>query len=184
MASFEEQKTIQVVELHMMDKRKYFPLALASGICIRSMLYPFSLIKTRIQVQKHKAQYRGTFDAFMKIRRAEGFRGLYKGFWVSNLLVVPQMAYISTYEGMRMFLSNNTALTNNKIRSFISGGCASMAGQTFIVPIDIVSQHLMMLGGKGKKAAAGQMPHVTRPLEIPEEALRTGVGRTKVSEYH
>ena len=139
MSTFEDTKTIQVIELHMMDKRKYFPLALVSGVAVRGFLYPVMLIKTRIQIQKQKAHYCGTFDAFRKISRAEGFRGLYKGFWVSNMLVVPQMAYITTYENTRVFLKDRTSIQNNKIRSFMAGGTASMVGQTFVVPIDIVT---------------------------------------------
>lgn len=80
--SFEVEQ-IQVIELKMMDKRKYYPLTLASGITIRSMLYPFMLIKTRLQIQKGHTVYRGTFDAFLKISVNEGRAGLYRGFWVS-----------------------------------------------------------------------------------------------------
>ena len=61
MSTFEDTKTIQVIELHMMDKRKYFPLALVSGVAVRGFLYPVMLIKTRIQIQKQKAHYYGTF---------------------------------------------------------------------------------------------------------------------------
>ena len=31
----------------MMDKRKYFPLAIVSGVAVRGLLYPVMLIKTR-----------------------------------------------------------------------------------------------------------------------------------------
>ena len=190
MSTFEDNKTIQVIELYMMDKRKYFPLAIMSGVAVRGILYPVMLIKTRIQIQKHKSHYRGTFDAFRKISHAEGFRGLYKGFWVSNLLVVPQMAYITTYESTREFLKNKTSVQNNKTRSFISGGCASMVSQTFLVPIDIVTQHLMMITKSKEKPGAPPKPekpslHKTtkpptfEPLNIPKEALNSNFGRTK-----
>lgn len=74
---------IKVIEFKMLDMRKFFPLTLASGIVIRSLLYPFMLIKTRLQVQKGNTFYRGTFDAFLKIVVNEGRSGLYRGFWVS-----------------------------------------------------------------------------------------------------
>ena len=190
MSTFEDTKAIQVIELHMMDKRKYFPLALVSGVAVRGFLYPVMLIKTRIQIQKQKAHYRGTFDAFHKISRAEGFRGLYKGFWVSNTLVVPQMAYITTYENTRVFLKDRTSIQNNKIRSFMAGGAASMVGQTFVVPIDIVTQHLMMITKSKQKPGAPPKstdtslhkvakPQAYEPLNIPKEALDSNFGRTK-----
>ena len=78
-----EVEEIEVIELHMMDKRKYFPLTLCSGLTIRSLLYPFMLIKTRLQIQRGNTVYKGTFDALFKIRKNEGMSGLYRGFWVS-----------------------------------------------------------------------------------------------------
>ena len=79
---------IQVIELKMMDKRKYYPLTLVSGLTIRSMLYPFMLIKTRLQIQRSKTVYKGTFDALLKIGKTEGTSGLYRGFWVSLITSV------------------------------------------------------------------------------------------------
>lgn len=177
MAASYELDNIQVIELHMMNKKKYYPLTLISGFTIRSTLYPFSLIKTRIQVQKKKALYTGTFDAFSKISRSEGFRGLYKGFWVSNMLIVSQMTYITTYENVRRYLADHTQLTNNKVRSFIAGGCASISAQTFVVPIDIISQHLMMLG----RGSSSQEPKTAAldPLKISRDKLKTRLGATK-----
>lgn len=76
---------IQVIEMKMLDRRKYYPLTLVSGLAVRSLVYPFMLIKTRLQIQKGNTVYRGTFDAFWKISVTEGRAGLYRGFWVSCL---------------------------------------------------------------------------------------------------
>lgn len=37
---------------------------------------------------------------------------------------------------------------DSKIRALVAGGLASVVGQTIIVPFDVVSQHLMMLGSQ------------------------------------
>jgi solute carrier family 25 protein 44 len=39
-------------------------------------------------------------------------------------------------------------VTDSRIRALVAGGCASLVGQTIIVPIDVISQHLMMMGQK------------------------------------
>jgi hypothetical protein len=36
-----------------------------------------------LQVQHKNALYKGTFDAFHKILKYEGVKGLYRGFWIS-----------------------------------------------------------------------------------------------------
>lgn len=56
--------------------------------------------------------------------------------------------YISTYEGVRHILNRRNI--NSNIRAFIAGAAASLVGQTIIVPFDVLSQHLMMMG-IGKK---------------------------------
>ncbi|CAG5125009.1 unnamed protein product, partial [Candidula unifasciata] len=159
---------IQVIELKMMDKRKYYPLTLASGLTIRSLLYPFMLIKTRLQIQKGRTVYKGTFDAFMKIAINEGRSGLYRGFWVSCLQLFPSMAYISAYEGTRHYLAEHMGIQDNRVRSFIGGGFASTIGQTLAVPIDIVTQHLMLMGrGSSAKGLSLFLLTSVVPVYVP-----------------
>ena len=164
MASTYDVEDIHIIELDKLNKYKYFPLVTTSGVIVRGLLYPFSLIKTRLQVQKKQgAIYKGTFDAFIKIRRTEGTRGLYKGFWFSNLFTFSQISYIGTFEYIRHMLARKTSIKNDNLRAFIAGGCASLVGQTFLVPIDIISQHLQMRGMN------------TAPLHIPQSSVHSPV---------
>lgn len=41
-------------------------------------------------------------------------------------------------------------------RSFIAGACASAVGQTMVVPIDVISQHLMVLRGSERSQTSGE----------------------------
>lgn len=83
-------------------------------------------------------------DAWSKIYRYEGASGLYRGFWVSTFQIVSGVFYISTYEGVRHTLTRYDADT--RVKSLVAGGCASLVGQTIVVPFDVLSQHLMVLG--------------------------------------
>lgn len=132
---------LTVVELHMMDMKIFFPLCTMSSFSIRTLLYPLHLIKTRMQIQRHYSLYSNLPEAFRKISKAEGIKGLYRGFWISNLTIFSQLYYIGAYETARNYLSKTT---NPKLRSFIAGGIASVVGQTTVLPIDIVSQHLQV----------------------------------------
>ncbi|KAK7497826.1 hypothetical protein BaRGS_00010960 [Batillaria attramentaria] len=172
-----EMEEIQVIELRMMDKRKYYPLTLASGLCIRSLLYPFALIKTRLQIQRGHNLYKGTFDAFMKISGREGVSGLYRGFWVSCLQLFPSMAYITTYEWTRHHLTEAAVITDSKLLSFASGGVASVIGQTLAVPLDIVTQHLMLMGRRTEGGESVQRKLATiQTLHVSEEARHSRFG--------
>lgn len=57
--------------------------------------------------------------------------------------------YISTYEGVRHILTQKNV--DSRIKALVAGGLASMVGQTIIVPFDVLSQHLMMMGAPASK---------------------------------
>uniref|UniRef100_A0A672JF62 Solute carrier family 25 member 44 n=1 Tax=Salarias fasciatus TaxID=181472 RepID=A0A672JF62_SALFA len=61
------------------------------------------------------------------------------------------LAYITTYELVRKYVSQYSE--DNTIKSLVAGGSASLVAQSITVPIDVVSQQLMM---------QGQGQHLTR----------------------
>lgn len=87
-------------------------------------------------------------DACRKIYKLEGVSGLYRGFWISSIQIVSGVFYVSTYEGVRHLLRQDTPLgrVDSKVKALIAGGAASLVGQTIVVPFDVLSQHLMVLG--------------------------------------
>lgn len=148
---------IKTIEWDMMDKRKFFPLSMLSSFSVRACFYPLTLIKTQLQVQFKNDVYSGMLDAGYKIYKSEGVRGLYKGFWISSFQICSGVFYISTYEGVRHLLTQYGA--GDRTKALIGGGCASMVGQTIIVPFDVVSQHAMVLGmGNSKQMCAEVNP--------------------------
>lgn len=84
-------------------------------------------------------------DAYAKIYKYEGFSGLYRGFWISSVQIISGVFYISTYEGVRHVLTQHN-VNNSRVKALIAGGAASLVGQTIVVPFDVISQHLMMMG--------------------------------------
>jgi len=160
---------LTVIEWEMLDKKKFFPLSMMSSFTVRCFLYPLTLIRTRLQVQNQNAQYKGTFDAYKQISRTEGFRGLYRGFWISCFQVVSGVCYVSTYEGVRHLLDIN-GINNARLKALAGGSCASLVGQTVIVPFDVISQHMMVLGLDPR---AGKSDLSANPLAVNTE------GRTR-----
>ena len=84
---------IRTVEWEMLDKKKFFPMSMMSSFTVRCFLYPLTLIRTRLQVQRGRDVYAGTYDAGHKILQNEGLRGLYRGFFVSAFQIVSGVAY-------------------------------------------------------------------------------------------
>ncbi|KAG5270653.1 hypothetical protein AALO_G00195050 [Alosa alosa] len=147
----QQKRNIQIIEWEDLDKRKFYSFGVFMTMTIRATVYPATLIRTRLQVQKGKSLYNGTLDAFVKILRAEGVRGLYRGFMVNTFTLISGQAYITTYELVRKYVS--TYSSNNTVKSLVAGGSASLVAQSITVPIDVISQQLMM---------QGQGEHLTR----------------------
>jgi solute carrier family 25 protein 44 len=161
---------IKTVEWEMLDKSKFFPMSMVSSFTVRCFLYPLTLVRTRLQVQRGNEVYKGTYDAGRKILQHEGVRGLYRGFFVSAFQVVSGVCYVSTYEGVRHILDKN-GVTDNKAKAFLGGGCASVVGQTIIVPFDVISQHLMLLGqlSAGKGSVNAELKASLNPFNVKLE---------------
>nr|XP_061780913.1 solute carrier family 25 member 44-like isoform X1 [Nerophis lumbriciformis] len=158
----QQKGAIRIIEWEDLDKRKFYSLGVLMTLTTRATVYPASLIRTRLQVQKGKTLYSGTADAFCKILRSEGVRGLYRGFMVNTFTLLSGQAYITTYELARKYVSQYSA--SNTLKSVVAGGAASLVAQTITVPIDVVSQHLMM---------QGQSEHMTRFRAKPKMMLTT-----------
>uniref|UniRef100_G1M753 Solute carrier family 25 member 44 n=1 Tax=Ailuropoda melanoleuca TaxID=9646 RepID=G1M753_AILME len=137
----EDKRNIQIIEWEHLDKKKFYVFGVAMTMVIRVSVYPFTLIRTRLQVQKGKSLYQGTFDAFVKILRAEGVTGLYRGFLVNTFTLISGQCYVTTYELTRKFVADYSQ--SNTVKSLVAGGSASLVAQSITVPIDVVSQHLM-----------------------------------------
>lgn len=83
---FYDASQVQLIEWDMLDKRKYVPMNILSTAAVRALLYPLTVVKTRIQVRQRSA-YRGTTQALWQIFKHEGVRGLYSGYLISTFQV-------------------------------------------------------------------------------------------------
>lgn len=168
--TMEDKRNIQIIEWEHLDKKKFYVLGVAMTMMIRVSVYPFTLIRTRLQVQKGKSLYQGTFDAFVKILRADGVTGLYRGFLVNTFTLISGQCYVTTYELTRKFVADYSQ--SNTVKSLVAGGSASLVAQSITVPIDVVSQHLMMQR-KGEKTSRFQV------RGCPEGQRVVAFGQTK-----
>ncbi|XP_072321191.1 solute carrier family 25 member 44b [Eucyclogobius newberryi] len=143
----QQKRNIQIIEWEDLDKRKFYSFGVFMTMSIRATVYPATLIRTRLQVQRGRSLYNGTLDALVKIVRNEGVRGLYRGFMVNTFTLISGQAYITTYELVRKYVSLYSE--DNTLKSLVAGGSASLVAQSITVPIDVVSQQLMMQGQGG-----------------------------------
>uniref|UniRef100_W5NMC4 Solute carrier family 25 member 44 n=1 Tax=Lepisosteus oculatus TaxID=7918 RepID=W5NMC4_LEPOC len=151
--SLSSEGGVPIIEWQHLDKRRFYALGVAMALLVRAAVYPLALIRTRLQVQRGSALYAGTADAFVKIVRREGPGGLYRGFLPNSLTLLAGQGYVTAYELTRQLAGRHTG--SNALKSLLAGAAASLVSQTLTVPIDVVSQHLMMQGQGPAAGGAG-----------------------------
>ena len=164
MSESNEPNLTHDIEWSMLDKSRYVPLSLLSTFTVRSLLYPFTLVRTRLQVQVQSSIYNGTWHALTSTVRYEGFRSLYKGFLVYNCQLLPGLIYITTFEATRA--QANVLTKNEYLRAGVGGTIASLLSQILACPIDVISQHMQLVG-------------LTSPSKKPDEAPESKTSTTK-----
>merc|ERR1719481_2352023 len=75
---------------------------------------------------------------------------------------------------------------DNKIKALVGGSCASVVGQTVIVPFDVISQHLMVLGlpqrAQPSKASPRGAPPVSQaPNNSPLTISTQGRSKSQIT---
>ncbi|KAI6183195.1 hypothetical protein M3Y97_00462700 [Aphelenchoides bicaudatus] len=154
-----ERNQLHIVQWNHLDLYKFYPLALATSWSVRCLLYPFSVVKSRLQLQKQSNVYRGSFHAFSSILRHEGPGALYRGFWITLPQLSASFIYSSVYEKLRNVLAVNTGIESDQLVSALAGGSASLCTQFIFVPTDVISQYMMihnqssLFTGSAKNAA-------------------------------
>nr|GMC97197.1 solute carrier family 25 member 44 [Ipomoea batatas] len=145
-----------------LDKTKFYLVGagIFSGLTVA--LYPISVVKTRLQVADHYAAEKNAFSVFRGILRADGIPGLYRGFATVVTGTIPvriiyltalettKVAALKMVEPFKLSEPAQAAIANGA-----GGLVASLCSQSVFVPVDVVSQRLMVQGYSGHANYSG-----------------------------
>jgi len=144
------------INWNSLDKKSFYFYNAIFFFMTRTIQHPTMLIKTRLQAQqivtkkspnvKADLVYKGMIDAFSKIFKREGPTGLYKGFLTNTIGILPsQFVYMTTYEFARAHIPQHDP--SSSFSYFAAGGIASLCSSTLTIPLDVISQRLMVQDG-------------------------------------
>lgn len=142
--------SLQDINWEHLDFKKFVAYGSVLLLGVRTLVYPSSLAKTRLQVQKTGVVYTSLFDVFYKVAKNEGIRGLYKGFGTTIFGVMPaQIIYLSSYEYVKQSVAKHEPqewTPEMKVfgQNIIAGFMASVFSQVVVVPIDVIVQKQMI----------------------------------------
>ncbi|GMT08092.1 hypothetical protein PENTCL1PPCAC_30266 [Pristionchus entomophagus] len=155
----DRQQKLHIIEWEHLDLWKFYPMAIASSWSIRCFLYPMSVVKSRLQLQRQNNMYKGMRHAFVDIVKKEGVGALYRGFWMTLPQLSASFLYSSVYESSRDMFQNKMGIKSSAMVSALAGLFSCSAAQFVFVPTDIIAQHMMVYkqhaafsGGKRNQA--------------------------------
>lgn len=139
-----------------LDKNKLFVVGAGLFTGVTVALYPVSVIKTRLQVSSKDSVEKNAFSVIRGILRTDGIPGLYRGFGTVITGAVPariifltalETTKAATFKLVEPFKLSEPAQA--AVANGLAGMTASLCSQAVFVPIDVVSQRLMVQGYSG-----------------------------------
>ena len=151
------------VTWEQLDKRRFLQNGLVLFTSVTTALYPLTVIKTRQQADRLPPDG-GMLSAVRKLARAEGLRGLYRGYSTVVVGTLPiRGLYLSVLEvtKARCRAWEAPAALPEALRTgaadFVAGATASCVTQCLVIPVDVISQRLMV---QGSVQVGGSQPDV------------------------
>lgn len=150
----ESTSTMDVeVQWNQINKTKYFVFSSMFVIGIDSVSFPLELLRIRQQYDTSLANSR-IWPLTRNIISTEGYGGLFRGFWFSNLSTWPgQMLYFGSYE---VFKDRLTSIASENFTGsaatqvvdvgvpLVAGFFADVASLLVLCPGEVVSQRIMV----------------------------------------
>lgn len=155
-----------------LDKTKFYVVGAGIFTGLTVALYPISVVKTRLQVASRDALERDAFSVIKGILRTDGIPGLYRGFGTVITGAIPariifltalettKVAAFKMVEPFKLSEPSQAAIANG-----VAGMSASLCSQAVFVPIDVVSQKLMVQGYSGHATYKGGLDVVRQVMK-------------------
>ncbi|KAF9591556.1 hypothetical protein IFM89_004610 [Coptis chinensis] len=139
-----------------LDKTKFYVVGAGLFTGVTVALYPISVVKTRLQVATKDSVEKNAFSVIRGLLRSEGIPGLYRGFGTVITGAVPaRIIFLTALETTKVATFNMiepfsfSEPTKAALANGLAGMTSSLFSQAVFVPIDVVSQKLMVQGYSG-----------------------------------
>ncbi|XP_077211274.1 uncharacterized protein LOC143846666 [Tasmannia lanceolata] len=139
-----------------LDKTRYYVVGAGLFTGVTVALYPISVIKTRLQVASKDVVEKNALSVIKGILRTDDIPGLYRGFGTVITGAIPariifltslETTKVAAFKMIEQF--NFSEPTQAAIANGIAGMTSSLLSQAVFVPLDVVSQKLMVQGYSG-----------------------------------
>jgi solute carrier family 25 carnitine/acylcarnitine transporter 20/29 len=111
------------------------------GVTTSFITSPTELLKTKLQIQDATSiLYKGNWECLKQIFRMEGYRGVFKGFWITAVReFLGYGSWFATYEGLKQVWGDRD------LALIMAGGSAGVISWFAIYPIDTVKSRMQAM---------------------------------------
>lgn len=124
-----------------------------SGICTSTLTYPLDLVRTFLSIQtaENKTEVMGAkpgmVSGMINIVKSNGFFGLYKGWLMSMIGVVPYLALqLSVFDWTATHFMPDKKSKWFDVANLLIGGWAGFVGAGLTYPADVVRRKMQLSG--------------------------------------
>ncbi|XP_016182372.1 solute carrier family 25 member 44-like [Arachis ipaensis] len=154
-----------------LDKTKFYVVGAGLFTGVTVALYPVSVVKTRMQVASRDTVERNAFSVVKGLLKIDCILGLYKGFGTVITGTIPaRIIFLTTLETTKVAAFKMlepltlSETTQAAIANGVAGMTSSLLSQAVFVPIDVISQKLMVQGYSGHTRYSGGLDVVRKVL--------------------
>lgn len=165
-----------------------------SGTCATFFTNPFSMVKTRLQLQGKEVNsntrlYSGVFDAFRRIVREEGFLTLYRGIGPSLVLVSNGALQFMSYEELKRLTITHLIPSHEEkelhaAHFLCMGALAKVFSATVTYPMAVTRARLYqrkpddLIKTQDGKATAPAAANVSKQVDRKYDGMRDAISKT------
>ncbi|XP_033628669.1 mitochondrial glutamate carrier 1-like isoform X1 [Asterias rubens] len=142
-----------------------------AGVAGVTCIFPIDLVKTRLQNQQvsdGRRMYNNLFDCFIKTAKADGIRGLYKGFGVNVTLISPEKAIKLVGNDFFRYHLRKDGAHLGLHREMLAGGGAGLCQVIITTPMEMLKIQLQDAGRRisvqKKKVPAVAVPDLASKI--------------------
>ncbi|KAF5791919.1 putative mitochondrial carrier protein [Helianthus annuus] len=155
-----------------LDKTKFYVVGAGIFSALTVGLYPISVVKTRLQVATKDSVEKNAYAVIRGLLKTEGIPGFYRGFATVITGAIPvrivllsalettKVAAFKMLEPFDISDPSKAAIANG-----IAGLTSSLCAQFVFVPVDVISQRLMVQGYSGHASYNGGLDVARKVLK-------------------
>ena len=156
-----------------------------SGVSATLVIHPLDVIRTRIIAQSEPKTYSSTPEAFRKIFRSEGIRGLFRGLMPTILQIAPYTGIQFTVYNIsinfweRNLESNSSPNQSNNMRNLLffektllCGAVSGLSAKLAVYPLDLIKKRLQVEGFQSSRKGFGAVSSYNGTIDCVVKTLR------------